>query len=145
MIGGRWTGVDGAAAALADIASQVARDDVVAEAMLQSAKPVLSDMQIRATDLGLYATGQMVEAMAVARVTDAGTGEGVVVIEIGPRRGAKHSRLVNFWEFGTSKAPARPFMRPTWDEYERVFPTAVTAALRKAYEKLAARFARRAA
>jgi HK97 gp10 family phage protein len=145
MIGGYWTGVEGAADALVGIATQVARDEVVAEAMLQAAKPVVADMQIRATDLGLYATGQMVESLEAARVTDAGTGEGIVVVEIGPRRGSPHSHLVRFWELGTSRLPARPFMRPTWDEYESVFPTAVTAALRKAYDTVAARFAARAA
>jgi HK97 gp10 family phage protein len=143
VIGGQWTGVEGAAAALVGIASAVAQDDVVAEAMLQAAKPVVADMQIRATDLGLYQTGQMVESLGAARVTDAGTGEGVVVVEIGPKRGEAHAHLVRFWEFGTSKAPARPFMRPTGDEYERIFPTAVTAALRKAYATVAARFAAR--
>ena len=145
MIGGRWTGVDEAIGTLLEISSQVARDEVVAHAMLQASKPIVADMQIRATDLGLYKTGAMVESLAVARVTDAGTGEGVVVVELGPRLGAKHYWLVKLWERGTSKAPARPFMRPTWDEYERIFPTAVTMALRKSYETIAARYQTRVA
>jgi HK97 gp10 family phage protein len=145
MIGGHWTGVAGAADALVGIATQCARDEVVAEAMLQAAKPVVADMQARATSLGIHQTGQMVESLGAARVTDEGTGEGVVVVEIGPGRSAKHARLVRYWEFGTSKLAAKPFMRPTWDESERTFSTAVTAGLRKAYETVAARFAARAA
>lgn len=144
MIGGSWQGVDGAAEALVGIATQCARDEVVAEAMLQAAKPVVADMQIRATDLGIYETGAMVESLGAARTSD-GASEGVVVVELGPRRGAKHGQLWRFWEFGTSKLAAKPVMRPTWEEYRSIFPMAVTAALRKAYQTVAARFAARAA
>lgn len=144
MIGGRWSGVDGAVEALEGIASACARDEVVAEAMLQASKPVVDAMQVRATDMGLYRTGAMVEALEAAQVHE-GTQEGVVAVEIGPHRGAKHAHLWRFWELGTSRFPARPVMRPTWDEHEATWATAVTAALRKAYETVAARFARKSA
>jgi hypothetical protein len=72
-------------------------------------------------------------------------------VEIGPRtRGGRGSLSaagfkVKFWEFGTSKLPARPFMRPVWDQHERGFSSAVTARLRRAYQKLKGKFERRAA
>lgn len=144
MIGGRWAGVADAADALEGIAAQVTRDDVVAEAMLQAAKPVVAAMQTRATGLGLYRTGAMVASLEAARVTDSASAEGIVVVELGPRKKAKHAHLVRYWELGHKDIPARPFMRPTWDEHESTWSTAVTAGLRKAYETVKANFGRQA-
>jgi len=143
MIGGHWTGVTGAADALVGIATQCARDEVVAEAMMKVFRPIVAEMAARAPRRP--PAPDMAESLAVARVQDSGTPEGVVVVELGPKQGAPHAYLVRFWEFGTSRNAARPFMRPTWDEYESTFSASVTAALQKAYATVAKRFANREA
>jgi HK97 gp10 family phage protein len=141
--------VDGAADALAAIASQCARDDVVAQAMLEVSRPIAAEMGQALYERVRRVTGETGASIAAERITDETTQEGVVVVEIGPRtRGSRGSLSaagfkVKFWERGTSKLPARPFMRPVWDQHERTFSTAVTAGLRKAYATVAARFARR--
>ncbi len=86
-------------------------------------------------------TGESIEAQQV----DKDQTPGLVAVEIGPRKGSDAGWRVKFWETGTSKLPARPFMRPVWDEYEPIFTTAVVAALRKAYDTIKSRYARRAA
>jgi HK97 gp10 family phage protein len=142
MIGGKWSGVDGAAEALVAIASECARDEVVAEAMLQVSRPIAAEM-----GAALYSritrvtgeTGASIEAQQVEK----GDRPGIVVVEMGPRKGSDAGWKVKFWELGTSRLPAWPFMRSVWDEHEATYSIAVTAALGKAHQTLAARFTRR--
>lgn len=141
MIGGHWTGVEGAAEALVGIASACARDEVVAAAMLAAAKPVVEDMRARAPRR--EPAPDMADSLDAVRITEAGGASGVVVIEIGPRRSKPHSWIARFIEFGTSKMPAQPFMRPTWDEHEGQFAARVVAAIRPAYARAVARYSRR--
>jgi HK97 gp10 family phage protein len=62
----------------------------------------------------------------------------VHVVVIGPRRGEKWtnekskmraSRYAHLLEFGTSKMPAQPFIRPAWDANKGAFPAKMHAAL----------------
>ncbi len=142
MIGGKWTGVEGAVKALVDISSECARDDVVVDAMLAVTRPIAEEMGRALYERIRRVTGATGESIEAQRVTDAGTPDGVVAIEIGPRTGSTAGFKVRFWEFGTSKLPARPFMRPTWDQHEGGFGAQVTGHLRNSYQKLKARFSR---
>lgn len=144
MIGGHWTGVEGAADALVQIASEVSRDEVVADAMLRVSRPIAREM-----DEALYRritriTGET-GASIQARQVDKSDTPGIVSVEIGPLESSDAGWKVKFWERGTSSIPARPFMRPTWDEHERSFSREVVAELRGAYTRMVKRFARRRA
>lgn len=142
MIGGRWTGHDEASKILEQIVSEVARDEVVAGAMIAAARDVVLDMRDRAPRRS--PAPDMADSIAVARSTE-GAEDGVVVVKIGPRRSAAHSWIAKLIEFGTSKMPAQPFMRPTWDEYEQGFSNRIAAAMQPAYKRAVARYARRTA
>jgi HK97 gp10 family phage protein len=144
VIGGKWSGVDGAAEALVAIASECARDEVVAQAMLQVSRPIAAEMGAALYSRVRRVTGETGASIEAAQV-EKGDRPGITVVEIGPRKGSDAGWKVKFWELGTSKLPARPFMRPVWDEHQATFSTAVTAALGKAYQTLASRFTRRQA
>lgn len=144
MIGGKWSGVDGAVEALVGVVSEVARDEVIAQAMLQVSRPIAAEMGAALYARVTRATGETGASIEAAQV-EKGDRPGITVVELGPRKRSAAGWRVKFWELGTSRLPARPFMRPTWDEYEATYSTAVTAALGKAYQTLATRHARRQA
>jgi HK97 gp10 family phage protein len=132
----------GATDALLDVATEVARDEVVAKAMLQVTRPIaaqMGDVLYQKVTRETGATGEAIEAAQV----DKDETPGVVVVELGPRKGASRGWKAKYWELGTSRLPARPFMRPTWDEHEAGFSAAVTAALQKVYGQVARRASRR--
>jgi HK97 gp10 family phage protein len=143
MIGGRWSGTAEATHALVQIATECARDEVVGAAMLKVSRPIAEEMGAALYQRVTRRSGETGEAIEAQQV-DKDQTPGVVVVEIGPRRRTAGFK-VRFWEFGTSRLPARPFMRPIWDEHESTFSTAVTAALGKAYATVAGRFRARAA
>ena len=142
MIGGKWSGVDGAVEALAAIASECTRDEVVAQAMLQVSRPIADEMGAALYSRVTRVTGETGASVEAAQV-EKGERPGIVVVELGPRKGSDAGWKAKFWEFGTSRLPARPFMRPVWDEHEATYSTAITAALGKAYQTLATRYTRR--
>lgn len=65
--------------------------------------------------------------------------ESPVEVLIGPR--SRHQQLV---EFGTSKTPAQPFMRPTWDGGKDWALKEISSQLMARIEKAAARAAKKA-
>jgi HK97 gp10 family phage protein len=137
VIGGRWTGLTEAVEALQEVSTEVVRDDIIAKAMLRVSRPIadeMGDALYRQITRRTGETGGSIEAQRV----DSGTA-GVVAVEIGPRQGSDGGWKVRFWEFGTSRLPARPFMRPTWDEHRADFSASVTAALQEAYGQAARR------
>jgi HK97 gp10 family phage protein len=142
MIGGRWVGIDEALEALAGVATEVARDDQVAKAMLAVTRPIATEMGEALYQRVTRRTGETGGSIEAARV-DEGVKPGTVAVEIGPRVRSDGGWRVKFWEFGTSRLPARPFMRPVWDEREASFAADVTAELRKVYEVAARRRSRR--
>jgi len=142
VIGGKWSGVDAAGDALVAIASECARDEVVVQAMLQVSRPIADEMGAALYSRVTRVTGET-GASIEAQQVEKGDRPGITVVELGPRKGSDAGWRVKFWELGTSRLPARPFMRPTWDEHEATYSTAVTAALAKAYQTLATRHARR--
>lgn len=144
MIGGRWAGVAEATEALLEVSTEVARDEVVAKAMLQVTRPIAAQMGETLYQKVTRETGATGEAIEAAQV-DKDETPGLVVVELGPRRGAARGWKAKYWELGTSRLPARPFMRPTWDEHEAGFSAAVTAALRKVFDQAAGRARRRRA
>lgn len=141
MIGGKWEGLDEALAALNAIVHETSRADVAAEAMLVVAKPIAWEMGQNARRRP--PEPDMADSIVAARV-DERQEPGVAAIEIGPRRSHPASFRVRFWEFGTAKHSADPFMRPVWDDNEPTFWRRVIAAMRPAYERAVHRHARRA-
>lgn len=141
MIGGTWTGLDEAVAALEQLAAQVSRDDVVAKAMLGVTRPMAREMEGRLYQVITRRTGETGEAIEAQRVDDAA--DGVIAVEIGPRKRSDGGWRLKFWEVGTSRIPARPFMRPVWEEHASTFSRDVTNNLRDAYDKAVARGRRR--
>jgi len=144
VIGGRWTGVDGAAEALVRVATEVSRDEVVADAMLRVSRPIAAEMEEALYRRIKRVSGETGASMA-ARQVDKADVPGIVTVAIGPLASSDAGWRVKFWEFGTSRLSARPFMRPTWDEHERTFSGEVVKALHGAYKRAVARYARRTA
>lgn len=61
---------------------------------------------------GLMATDYMVDHIQINTKSKSGN-DGSITVAVGPAEDAFYGR---FAEFGTSKEPARPFMRPAFDE-----------------------------
>lgn len=137
MISGRWAGVDDSVAALEQLAADCVRPDDVAKAMLAVTRPMAREMESSLYQRITRRSGETGESIDAARVDDAA--EGVVAVEVGPRKGSDGGWRVKFWEFGTSRLPARPFMRPVWDEHASTFSRDVVAAMREVYRKAAGR------
>lgn len=138
MIGGHWTGIDEAVASLATVAEGVTADKVVAKAMLDVCGPIANEMGEALYQRVTKVTGETGESIEAQRVTDGEQPDGVVVVEIGPRMRTPGFKA-RFWEFGTARLAARPFMRPVWDEHESSFSAEVTERLRASYDRLARR------
>lgn len=140
MIGGTWTGIDEALHALESVAVETVREEHVAKALLEVTRPMAREMEARLYQLVTRRTGETGESIEAQRV-DA-SGEGTTAVEIGPRLRSAGGWRVKFWEHGTSILPARPFMRPVWEEHAGTFSRAVADSLGAAYRKAAARAAR---
>lgn len=138
MIGGHWTGVVQAVDSLLEVATETMRDELVAKAMLQATRPIAAQMSETLYRKITRETGATGEAIAAAQV-EKDEIPGVVVVEIGPRRASSRGWKAKYWEFGTSRLPARPFMRPTWDERENGYVSEVTMGLEKAFRQAARR------
>jgi HK97 gp10 family phage protein len=118
VLTGTWQGFDVAAAALKQLVNDVARDEVIAAAMIKAAKPAVLDM--RSAAVRRPPAPDMADAMAVGySPEESGTGD--VAVKIGPRRAHKHGFLWRFHELGTSKMAAHPVMRPVWDAHQGAF------------------------
>ncbi len=149
MIGGKWEGWDEAKAALERIASEVTRDEVLEAALLDVTRPIAAEMGEALYTKVTRVTGETGESIEAARNKDEEVG--TVAVKIGPRTKGSRASLassgfkVKFWEFGTSRLAARPFMRPTWDAHEGSITQRFVAAIRPAYDRALAKFSRRSA
>lgn len=106
---------------------------VVTNAMKDVVKPMIGDMQASAPKL----TGKA--AATITSQVRQVEGQGATVA-VGPTRSGFY---LQFAEWGTSKQPARPFMRPAWDSHRSEILSglgaAIWARLAAAAKKLAAK------
>lgn len=144
MLTGQWEGMAEAMKVLDSIVSDVCRDDVVAAALLEGVgRPMAAEMRARAPRRP--PAPDMADSITAVRASEARSEPGTVTIIVGPRKSHPHGYVAKFVELGTSLLAARPFMRPTADEWEGSIPERFVRAIRPAYERAVARFARRAA
>lgn len=80
--------------------------NVVTGAVRASAKPIIEE----ARRLAPKDTGDLAKSIAVTRRKS--TDRNIVRFTVAPRIKKPHGYLAHFYEFGTSKMTARPFMRP---------------------------------
>lgn len=136
-----------------DLTEKAARSAVVSAASL-----VRADAKRRAKALGLEMTGALVENIAMKRER---TPKGRHQYNVGVRHGrnAKRARKVieftgtrrrvryendpfywRFHEFGTAKMPARPFLRPAFEENQQRILNTMAARIRKQLDKFRAKY-----
>lgn len=149
MLGGKWDGFADIRQTLEGIISEVARDEVLQQALLDGVgKPMTEEMHTRLYTVVTRRTGATGEALEARAATaeEAGT----VMVKIGPRTKGSRGGIaaagfkVKFWEFGTSRLPARPFMRPVYDEWQGRITGQFLLRIRPVYERAVARYAKRA-
>lgn len=111
---------------------------VLADALKRVGKPMAEEMSaLCPRDTGLTAADFRVGVSKELRE------EGHVRVLVGARSGRTgRAWIAKFIEYGTSKMPARPFIRPTWDRHRREFVPAVTRELRTSYERITKRLVR---
>lgn len=143
MLTGQWEGMAEAMEALDAIVSEVARDEVLANALLSAAgRPMAADMRERAPRR--EPVPDMADSITAVRTTEARGEPGTVTVTIGPRKSHPHGFVAKFVELGTSTRPAHPFMRPVFDEWQSRISQEFVRAIRPAYERAVARFAKKA-
>lgn len=92
-------------------------EEVHIAALKKAAKPLRDRIEIAAPEV----TGEFVKTLAVRKTKFKNFGEHQVIVGFKKGRdgnGPLKGFIAHFHEFGTSKMPAKPFMRPA-DEYTR--------------------------
>jgi len=136
-----------------DLTEKAARSAVVGAASL-----VRADAKKRAKAQGLELSGALLENIAIKRER---TPKGRHQYHVGVRHGRKSKRarkVINFsggrrrvtyendpfywWfhEFGTSKMPARPFLRPAFEENQQRILETMATRIRKSLDKFKAKY-----
>jgi HK97 gp10 family phage protein len=130
----QWSGVEDATRAIRAL-GELASAAVIESALRQVGEPIRDEMRAAAPVL----TGRTAKDISLSTAVEGPE----VVLRIGPRR-RKGGRayLVRFIEFGTAHQPARPFMRPVWEEHRPRIAKDFTAALRPAYDRTVRRLER---
>lgn len=128
----RFSGGPELLAAFAQLPAAIGRT-AVQNAMKDVVKPMVEDMQSAAPKLTGAAAATITSQVRQVE------GQGATVA-VGPTRSGFY---LQFAEWGTSKQPARPFMRPAWDSHQhdilRGLGAAMWARLAAAAKKLAAK------
>jgi HK97 gp10 family phage protein len=84
--------------------------NVVVGAVRAGAKPIIKEAKARAPK---GATGELAKSIGLVRRKE--KDRSIIRFSITPRIKKPHGFLGHFKEFGTSKEPAHPFMRPAMD------------------------------
>lgn len=115
------------------------------EVMLAAIKPSANELAEKMRSTIPRRTGLTAEDIKVRESSDSKDG-GKVELQVGGGRGSRgRAFIMRFMEFGTFNQPARPFMRPAWDQVRGHLIADVTARLRPAFEKVVRKYAKRAA
>ena len=101
-------------------------NEIQVNALKKAAKPMLEAMQLRCPQdfLNEYSGETLLQSLRIAKSRFEQIGEYNVIVGARKKKGG-HGFLAHFFEFGTSKMAARPFMRPaeqaTATEVERIY------------------------
>jgi len=128
--------------ALESLADELTRDKVLAGALLSGVGRPLAEEMVGAC-VRLPPAPDAADSIAAVVAKDEAEA-GTVTVRVGPRKSHPHSFVVRWIEKGTSKMPARPFMRPRYEEWRDQITPRFVEALRPYYKRAVAR-ARRAA
>jgi HK97 gp10 family phage protein len=138
----RWTGLDEARRNLEVLGKELA-DSLVVEPALVKVGGTLRDEIARTAPRSPFAPH--VADTFVVKPSKEARELGRTTILVGPKKGrGSVGFIAPFIEFGTSKQPAHPFIRPSYDGWVSSFPGAVVAALQSQYERVIRKYASRA-
>ena len=141
-IAGRWGSLEGAIRNARALGEDIAREEVLEKALVDVGKPLrdqIARTAWRSPDAPHVADTFVVRPSKEARL--AGRAE----VLVGPKGGRGSVGFVAaFLEFGTSKMPPRPVIRPAWDAWKGGFQRAMTRQIRKRYERVVRKYVRRA-
>jgi HK97 gp10 family phage protein len=142
MITARWTGLDEAVRNAQSLGEDIAREEVLEKALVDVGKP-LRDEIVRVTPRSNQAPH--VADTFIVKVSKEERSEGRSTVLVGPSAARGSVGFVaGFLEFGTSKMPARPFIRPTWDAWRAGYSKALADEIRRHYERVVRKYTRRA-
>jgi HK97 gp10 family phage protein len=139
---GEWTGLREAIRNAQALGEEIAREEVLEKALVDVGKPLRDDIA-RAAPRSPIAPH--VAETFVVKVSREERAAGRSTVLVGPKAGKGSVGFVApFLEFGTSLMAARPFIRPAWDGWKAGFPKALAAHLRKRYDQVVRKYARKA-
>jgi len=124
---GTWTSLEDAIGEIYELGHELASTEVVLPALKEIAEPLCDD--IVRTAPRSQDTEHMADTFVVVE------SEGQVLVGPNTRKGSV-GWIAPFVEFGTSKMGARPFIRPSFDDWKRGFLSAFVAAARPRFERV---------
>lgn len=110
MITARLVGFDRVERGLREMKGAIKRDEL-RDKMIEVARPIEQDIEANAP----RRTKNRIAGATVVAEVEPQPGE-TVRVAIGPTR---QGFILRFFEFGTSKMPARPVLRPAWEAHGR--------------------------
>jgi len=135
-----------AAAVAAALGQKVANREVLEKALLRVAQPLAQEMRQGAPSSGRTPYLDSLVGSIEAVVDKEARKEGTAAVLVGPmKRKGGHGWLAHFFEFGTSKLPARPFIRPAWDRALPTLDDDISSAIKEQFFRVVRKYAKRAA
>lgn len=142
-LSGKWGGLDQAIQNAQRLGEDIAREEVLEKALVDTGKPLRDDI-VRGTPRSPWAPH--VADTFIVKVSKREAEAGRSTVLVGPRAGkGSVGFIAAFLEEGTSKMAARPFVRPAWDAWKGSFPHQFALKIRKHYDRVVRKYTRRAA
>lgn len=136
-----------AAVVASRLGQEVANREVLEKALLKVAQPLAQRMRANAPSSGktpyLDSLAGSIEAIPDKAARKAGT----AAVLVGPmKRKGGHGWLAHLHEFewGGMKYPARPFIRPAWDEVRDTLDDDIASEIKEQFFRVVRKYAKRA-